>query len=140
MATQRRFWLTIGGALLAFVLIACSCSSLIPKSLIGGRASGEPIQGLAGKWQDPDTVGPTYHVIAWQNSEYVVTETRNPERGGNEVTSSNWDGTTLTWTYCVPDGACVTTSTVSLNGNELDTTWSNDQGDSGSTIMTRMNP
>jgi hypothetical protein len=94
---------------------------------------------MAGKWLDPDTSG-TYHVIVWKNNQYVVTETRNPNRGDNEVTSSYWDGTTLTWTYCVPQGACVTTNTVSVSGNNLNTDWSNDQGLSGSTVLTRMNP
>jgi len=86
---------------------------------------------------DPDTTG-TYHVIVWQNNEYVVTQTTNPDRGGNEVVSSDWSNGVLTWTYCVPDGACVTTQTVSVSGDNLYTTWSNDQGYSGSTTMTRM--
>ncbi len=136
MATQKKLWLVIGGTLLAFVLIACSCTSLLPKSL---GVKGEAIPGLAGQWLDPDTTG-TYHVIKWQDNQYVVTETINPDRGSNEVTNSSWDGKTLTWTYCVPDGACVTTETVSVSGNNLETNWSNDQGYSGSTTLTRMTP
>ena len=92
---------------------------------------------MAGKWLDPDTTG-TYHIIAWQNGKYVLTETRNPNRGGNEVTSSTWANGVLTWTYCVPGGACVTTKTVSVSGNSLYTNWSNNQGQSGSTTMQRM--
>lgn len=136
MNVQKKFWFVVIGAVLAFVLIACSCtniSNLIPKSSGGGEA----VPGLAGKWLDPDTTG-TYHVIEWQSGKYVVTATMNPERGANEVTSSDWSNGVLTWVYCVQDGACVTTKTVSVSGDNLETTWSNDQGNSGSTTMTRM--
>jgi hypothetical protein len=100
-------------------------------------SSGEPMPGLVGKWLDPDTTG-TYSVIVWQNGEYVVVETGNPNRGGNEVVSSDWDGSQLTWTYCVPNGACVTTIAYSVSGDYLYTSWSNDQGYSGDTTMNRV--
>jgi hypothetical protein len=131
MNIRKRFWLVLIGAVLGMVVIACSCSSLTPSG------NQEAIPGLAGKWLDPDTSG-TYHVIAWQSSQYVVTATMNPNRGTNEVTSSTWANGVLTWVYCVPDGACVTTATVSVSGDNLDTTWTNDQGLSGSTTLTRM--
>jgi hypothetical protein len=133
MNTRNRFWLVVIGSIVGFILIACSCSSLTPKS------SGEAIPGLAGKWLDPDTTG-TYHIIAWQNGQYTVTATMNPDRGSNEVTSSSWSNGVLTWTYCVPDGACVTTNTISVSGNNLETSWSSDNGSSGTTTMTRMTP
>jgi|WetSurMetagenome_2_1015567.scaffolds.fasta_scaffold47335_3 hypothetical protein len=99
--------------------------------------ASEAIPGLAGKWLDPETLG-TYHVIAWQDGKYVVTETANPSRVGNEVTSSEWDGSSLTWTYCVQDGACVTIVTDHLDGNNLYTDWRNDVGKSGSTVLQRL--
>jgi hypothetical protein len=108
-------------------------SSPIP---VQSSSSQEPMPGLAGKWLDPDTTG-TYSVIAWQNGEYVVIETANPNRGGNEVTSSDWSNGVLTWTYCVQNGACVTTKTISVSGDNLYTTWFNDQGYDGSTTMVR---
>jgi hypothetical protein len=134
MATPKKFWLVIVGSLLAFLLIACSCSSLIPNVGSGGS---EPMPGLAGHWLDPDTTG-TNHTIVYRNGEYVVTNTSNPNRSGNEVTTSDWSNGVLTWTYCVDGGACVTTQTVSVSGDELTTSWSNDQGYSGTTVMTRM--
>jgi hypothetical protein len=138
MNTPKKFWLVLIGATLGLAVIACSCSSIIPTPTAGPSTGGqEPTPGLAGKWLDPDTSG-TYHVIAWQNGKYEVTATMNPNRGGNEVTSSTWANGVLTWTYCVTDGACVTTKTVSVSGDNLDTTWTNDQGLSGSTTMTRM--
>jgi hypothetical protein len=91
--------------------------------------------GLVGKWLDPDTG--TISTIAWQNNQYVVTSVSNPNRGGNEVTSSDWSNGVLTWTYCVPGGACVTTQTVSVSGDNLETTWTNDQGYSGATTFQR---
>ena len=139
MNIRKKFWLVLIGAVLGLVVIACSCSNIIPTPTVAppSGGSGEAIPGLAGKWLDPDTSG-TYHVIAWQNNQYVVTATMNPNRGGNEVTSSTWANGVLTWVYCVPDGACVTTKTVSVNGDNLDTTWSNDQGLDGTTTLTRM--
>jgi len=139
MDIRKKFWLVLIGAVLGLVVIACSCSSIIPTPTAVPPSGGgtEPMPGLAGKWLDPDTTG-TYHVIAWQNGQYVVTATMNPNRGGNEVTSSTWANGKLTWVYCVPSGACVTTVTVSLSGDNLDTTWTNDQGLSGSTTLTRM--
>jgi len=132
MTTTKRFWLVLTGSILFMFVIACSCSSLVPS--LSGR---EAVPGLAGKWLDPDTTG-TYHIIAWKNGEYVVTGTYNPDRGANEVTASTWSNGVLTWTYCVPDGACVTTKTISVSGDELNTSWENDQGSSGATTMTRM--
>ena len=139
MTIRKKFWFVLIGAVLGLVVIACSCNSIIPTPTLAAPSGGGqgPIPGLAGKWLDPDTSG-TYHVIAWQNNQYVVTATMNPNRGANEVTSSTWANGVLTWIYCVPNGACVTTATVSVNGDNLDTTWTNDQGDSGTTTMTRM--
>ena len=138
MNTPKKFWLVLIGAVLGLVVIACSCSSIIPTPTAAPQTGGqEPIPGLAGKWLDPDTSG-TYHIIAWQNGQYVVTATMNPNRSGNEVTSSTWADGVLTWVYCVPNGACVTTQTVSVSGDNLETTWTNDQQLSGTTTMTRM--
>jgi len=108
----------------------------VSSSVPPASTSQEPMPGLTGKWLDPDTSG-TYHIIVWQNGEYVVTETRNPTRGGNELTSSTWANGVLTWTYCVPGGACVTTETVSVSGDSLYTNWSNDVGLTGSTTLQR---
>ena len=101
--------------------------------------SQEPIPGLAGRWLDPDTSG-TYHLIVWENNEYIVAATLNPNRGGNEITKSSWLNNVLMWTYCVPNGACVTTTAapISVDGGSLSTTWTNDQGGSGATTMESM--
>jgi hypothetical protein len=92
--------------------------------------------GLAGRWNDPDTSG-TVTTIIWDKSQYMVQSVINPSRGGNEVTKSSWSNDVLTWTYCVPNGNCITTATVSVNGNSLDTTWTDDQSNSGQTTFER---
>lgn len=92
-----------------------------------------PVDGLANRWLDPDTG--TFHLVIWENDEYVVAASMNPDRGGNEVTESSWANGVLTWTYCVPGGSCVTTKTVSVSPCSLDTTWSNNNGYSGSTTL-----
>ena len=146
MDTRRKFWLVLIGAIAGLFIIACSCSSLIPASTPTPAPLPaniqEPMPGLAGRWNDPDTItdttpSPTVTTIAWENGQYVVVSVSNPSRGGNEVTKSSWTNGVLTWTYCVPNGNCLTSATVSLNGNSLDTTWSDDKGNSGTTTFER---
>lgn len=92
--------------------------------------------GLAGSWLDPDTG--TVTTIVAQGDGYAVESVINPNRGGNELTSTQWGDGILSWTYCVPGGACVTAETISVSGDSLYTNWSNDQGYSGSTTMQRV--
>ncbi len=162
MDTRRKFWLVILGVIAGLLIIACSCSSLIPAATPTSAPlatmppatvppatsapvpanNQEPMPGLAGRWNDPDTITdttptPTVTTIAWENGQYVVTSVINPSRGGNEVTNSSWSNGVLTWTYCVPNGYCITSVTVSLNGDKLDTTYTDDQGNSGTTTFER---
>jgi hypothetical protein len=145
MDIRKKFWLVLIGAIAGMVIIACSCSSLIPtptptsapESTTNPPASSqEAMPGLAGRWNDPDTSG-TVTTIIWDKSQYMVQSVINPSRGGNEVTKSSWSNDVLTWTYCVPNGNCITTATVSVNGNSLDTTWTDDQSNSGQTTFER---
>ncbi|MFH1524620.1 MAG: hypothetical protein ABIF04_06620 [Chloroflexota bacterium] len=95
-----------------------------------------PMPGLAGKWLNPDTG--SYHVIEWQNDKYVVTESINPGRVGNEIVSSTWENGALIWRYFNADGSLVTVQPYSVSGDSLYTDWSTDQGFTGSTIFERM--
>ncbi len=167
MDIRRKFWLVLIGVILGMVIIACSCGSLTatptstpepptnppaatnppeatnpPVATNPPASSQEAMPGLAGSWNDPDTITattttPTVTTIAWENGQYVVKSVINPSRGGNEVTKSSWSDGVLTWTYCVPDGNCITSQTVSVNGDSLDTTWTDDQGNSGETTFER---
>lgn len=132
MNTQKKFWLVLIGAVLAMVIIACSCGSLIPTPTAGPPAGAS----MAGKWLDPDTTG-TITTIAANGSGYEVVSVINPDRGGNELTKSSWSNGVLTWTYCIPGGNCITSATVSVNDTSLETTWTDDRGYSGTTTFER---
>jgi hypothetical protein len=168
MDIRRKFWFVLIGAIAGMVIIACSCSSLIPTPtptaapvvteppvateapvataspvateapVATSPATGqEAMPGLAGRWNDPQTQG-TITTIIWTNGQYMVQSVINPSRGGNEVTKFSWSNNVLTWTYCVPDGNCITSVTVSVNGDSLDTVWTDDQGNSGQTTFNRV--
>ena len=92
--------------------------------------------GYAGKWLDPDTTG-TVTTIELQGSAYVVVSVINPNRGGNELTKTNWSNGVLTWTYCIPGGNCLTSVTTGLEGDLLHSTWTDDRGRSGTTTFQR---
>ena len=109
----------------------------LPAPVATSPASTETIPGLAGRWNDPHTSG-TVTTIIWANGQYTVQSVINPSRGGNEVTKSSWSNNGLIWTYCVPDGYCFTTMTASVNGDNLDTFWTDDHGNSGQDTLTRL--
>jgi len=160
MNPNKKVWIAFTAFVLALVLIACSCNSIIPTAILptatlpppptpvpftpvpptampSPTVAPLPMAGLAGSWLDPDTTGTVTTIIALDGG-YAADTVTNPNRGGNELTETNWANGVLTWTYCVSGGACVTTQTVSISGDSLDTTWSNDQGLSGSTTLQRV--
>jgi FtsH-binding integral membrane protein len=91
---------------------------------------------MAGKWLDPDTTGTITTIVA-DGSGYKVTSVINPDRGENELTNSSWSNGVLTWTYCVPNGNCLTSVTTGVTSTKLNTTWTDDQGRSGTTDFER---
>jgi hypothetical protein len=93
---------------------------------------------MAGRWADPDTGGPTVTTIEWMVDSYIVTSVISPDRGGNEVTTWDWSNGVLTWTYCIPNGNCITSETTSVSGDSLYTNWSDDTGNSGQTTFYRV--
>jgi hypothetical protein len=157
MNTPRKFWLVLIGAVLAMGIIACSCGSILPtltaspqpllrpsptaspQSLLQPSPTLPPttVPGMAGRWTDPDTTGTVTTIIAVGDG-YAVESVINSERGGNELVATNWANGVLTWTYCIPEGNCITTVTVSLDGNSLHTTWTDDNGNSGETTFLRL--
>jgi len=109
--------------LAAFVVVAATLACSF------GGGNSEPIDGLAGQWEDQYEL--TVHTIEWDGSNYKVTGCSNPEKGTYSIVSQSWDGTTLTWTYQVPGGADVGLSTVSVSGDELNVNWWSSNGNSG---------
>jgi len=152
MKNQPKVWLIVAAAALALSGLACGINTVKPTPTqvppiqilpaTPPPATIAPVNdmsGLVGSWLDPDTTGAVTTIVA-QGGGYAVESVINPERGGNELTASNWSGGVLTWTYCVPDRACVTSETISLDGDNLNTRWTNDQGGSGNTTLTRTIP
>jgi hypothetical protein len=154
MVNNKKFLLATAVLVLALSTLACGINSIAPTPTyppthvpptLAPLPTAEPtlapifnsMDGLAGAWLDPDTTGTISTIIAVGDG-YAVESVVNSERGGvNELTETNWSNGVLTWTYCVQDGACVTTKTISLNGDNLDTSWSNDQENSGYTTLVR---
>ena len=139
MNTFRKFWLVLIGAVLAMVVIACSCGSLTPTptSLPQPTVPVNPMPDLEGYWLDSDTQ--VVHTIEWQNGKYVVISAIDAEEGSYQITDQSWLNNTLTWTYLRPStGTSVTFETVSVSGDILSTNWSNSTGDSGTFDLQRV--
>ena len=131
MNPNKKILITILSFVLALVVIACSCSSLIPS----GLTNQETMPGLAGKWQ-ADTED-TYD-IAWQNGQYVVLSCTY-QGTSYDIVSQSWTGSSLTWSYSDTDlNVTVTLTTTSLSGDTLDVDWSESNGETGTTTLTRV--
>jgi hypothetical protein len=152
MNTTRKFWLVLVGVILAMAVIACSCGSIIPTPSPSPYPTLAPLPTLqplplatqetstvsmAGRWLDPDTSGTVTTIVA-QGNGFAVESVINPERGGNELTETNWSNNELTWTYCVPSGNCITSVTGWVSSDSLYTTYTDDQGNSGETTFQRL--
>jgi len=139
MNNPRKFWLVLIGAVLAMVVIACSCGSLTPTPTAPPPPTipVNPMPALAGYWLDTETND--VHTIAWQNGRYMVTATNDVDHGSFPVTDQSWNGSALTWTYKVSyNDTSVTFTTVSVNGDTLYTNWSNSDGKSGTQTLQRV--
>jgi hypothetical protein len=146
MNTPRKFWFVLVGAVLALSVLACSfgaaatptATPTVPQPTIPPPPTVpvNPMPDMVGYWLDTDTHD--VHVIEWQGGQFVVTAVNDDVNGQYPVTSQSWNGSQLTWTYYVTDtGVSVTFTTITANGNNLYTTWSNDQGNSGDWTLIR---
>lgn len=135
MNPNKKVLMTVLSFVVAMVVIACSCTSLIPTATTQPPSNQEPMPGLTGTWQDPETTD-TF-VIAWQNNQYVVTSV-TWEGTSYSITSQNWDGSSLTWSYYDTDlSMTVTYSTTSLSGDSLYVDWSYSDGSGGTETLGR---
>jgi len=136
MNPNRKVFITVLSFMLAMLVIACSCSSLIPTTPSPQPSSQESMPGLAGTWRDPQT-SDTY-LIAWQNGQYVVVSC-TWEGTSYSITSQSWMGSTLTWSYNDTDlNLTVTITTTSLSGDSLNINWSYNDGTSGTETLGRV--
>ncbi len=133
MNPNKKVLITVLSFVLAMLVIACSCSSLIPNISPSGQ---ETMPGLAGTWQNPSTND--QYEIAWQNGKYVVLSA-TWEGTSYDITYQSWAGSTLTWSYYDSDLALtVTLTTISLSGDSLDIDWSLSDGSSGTATLDRV--
>jgi hypothetical protein len=126
---------------LAMLVIACSCSTLIPTPTVApppptvAPPTPNPMPGLAGTWHDPET-SDTF-VIAWQNGQYEVTSV-TWEGTSYDITSQSWTGSSLTWSYYDTDlSLTVTYTTTSISGDSLYVDWSYSDGSSDTETLLR---
>jgi hypothetical protein len=133
MQPRNKVFLVLLAALAGLVIIACSCTDL---SFLKSGSGNEAVPGMAGTWQDPETYD-TF-VIAWQSGKYEVTSV-TWETTTYEITDQSWSGTSLTWSYYIPEsGVTLSYQTTSLSGDSLYTNWWNDAGASGTETLSRV--
>jgi hypothetical protein len=136
MNPNKKVLVTVLSFVVAMLVIACSCSSLIPTATTQPSSNQETMPGLVGTWQDPETTD--QFVIAWQNNEYVV-KSVTWEGNSYSITSQNWDGNDLTWSYYDTDlSMTVTYTTTSLSGDNLYVDWSYTDGSGGTETLDRV--
>ena len=107
------------------LLMAVACSSATPSPAT-----------MVGFWEDNANNVTT---IQAQDDGYVVYTTYYmfASHSQNSLVSSSYENGVLTWKYCPPAKPCITMQTVSFNGDTLDVTWTNDNGESGQMTLTR---
>jgi len=133
---NKKVLFTVLSFVLAMLVIACSCSSLIPTGSTPQSSNQETMPGLTGTWKDPET-SDTF-VVAWQNGQYVVTSA-TWEATNYSITSQSWTGSSLTWSYDDSDlSLTVTYTTTSLSGDSLYVDWSYSDGTSGTETLGRV--
>jgi hypothetical protein len=117
----QKFGYVLMGAILVMA-VACSSASSIPAT-------------MAGFWEDNNH---NVTEIVYQNDQYVAVTNYYTlaSSSQNALVSSSYVNGVLTWKYCPPAKPCITMQTVSFNGDTLDVTWTNDNGESGQMTLT----
>ena len=108
----------------ALLIMAAACNSSSPAT-------------MAGFWADPDENVTT---IKSQADGFVAVTTYYlvASYSQNSLVSSSWENGVLTWKYCPPSKSCLTVKTVSFNGNNMDVTWTNAEGKTGTMTLKRV--
>ncbi|MCX6036832.1 MAG: hypothetical protein NTW99_02855 [Chloroflexi bacterium] len=122
MSSCQKFGYVLMGAIL---VMAVACSSATPAPAT-----------MAGYWEDNAN---NVTEIEYQNDQYVAVTNYYTlaSSSQNALVSSSYENGVLTWKYCPPAKPCITMQTVSFNGDTLDVTWTNDNGESGQMTLTR---
>ena len=139
---NRKWIILIVVALVALTTLSCSISDLMGGTpeieirevevtrIITVEPAGPPIE-LAGIWLNPVTH--SLATIIWEDDEFKVISMVDTDDGDvYPVTSSDWNGTRIRWSYFVPDTTYnVTFTMTSLVGDSLNCDWFNDHDASG---------
>jgi hypothetical protein len=114
-------------------LVRGDASAIMPTQ----SSDQEPMPGLVGNWQDPETTDTA--TIVWQDGQYVVASVVW-QGDSYTITSQSWSGSSLTWSYYDYDlGLTTTYTTTGLNGDSLYVDWSYSDGSaSGTETLTRV--
>jgi hypothetical protein len=148
MHPNQKVFISFLSFILAMLVIACSCSTIMPQvnipPIIPPSQTApppptvtppNPMTGLDGTWNNPETND--VYQIALQGSQYVVVSC-TWQATSYSITSQTWTGSSLTWSYYDSDLALtVTFQTLSLSGDYLYTNWSYSDGRSGSLTLQR---
>ncbi len=122
MSTFRKCLLCCIAAILLF-LVGCQSGTPTPATMEGYWA-GSDNNVTEIKLQDDQYVAVTTYYTVGSSSQ-------------NSLVSSSYENSVLTWKYCPPARPCVTMQTVSFNGDTIDVTWTNDNGESGTMTLQR---
>ena len=157
MNPNKKVLLTMAAFMLVLMIIACSCGSLGTATPTGsvatavpvndaatsipsnGAAATEAIPGLAGKWLDPQTH--FVHTIVWQNDSYLVSSVVGPDGSDHIISGQVYRIGSVSWNYhsgTEGNGPDIYFTTVSVSGDNLDTTWSSTDGSSGTRTLVRV--
>jgi hypothetical protein len=132
--------------LVMLTTLSCSVTDLVggaPEAreievtrIVTVEPSGPPID-LAGVWRNPVTH--TLVVIAWEDNEFKVILLVDTDDGEvYQLTSSDWNGTRIRWSYYVASTTYnVTYTMTSLSGDNLNCDWFNDHDMSGTRTWER---
>jgi len=143
---NRKWIVVIAAALVAVTTLSCSFTDLMGGTpeirevevtrIVTVEPPGPPIP-LAGVWYNPSTH--SLATIIWEDNEFKVIFMIDTDDGDvYPVTSSDWNGTRIHWSYYVPDTTYnVTFTMTSLVGDILNTEWFNDHSASGTRAWER---
>lgn len=138
MNPNKKAFIAFSAFVSAMVVIACSCGSILPLGPTPTVAPPpNPLPGLEGQWQDPETL--FIFTISSIGDTYQVTAVVDSDSASVPVADQSWDGTTLTWSIAnAANDYTLTYETVSINGDSLFTNWSANDGGSGTETLLRV--
>lgn len=122
MIIRHKFFLFF---LVPVLVMATACSSATPAPVT-----------MAGFWEDNANNVTTIHA---EGDGFIAYTTyyMGASHSQNSLVSTSYENGVLSWRYCPPAKPCISMQTVTFNGDTLDVTWTNDNGESGQMTLTR---